>query len=31
MTSTGAEMAKFITEEYARFGQAIKIAKLNVQ
>ncbi len=31
MTSTGAEMAKFITEEYARFGQAIKLANLNVQ
>lgn len=28
-TSTPAEFAKFIREEYARFGQAIRIAKLK--
>jgi tripartite-type tricarboxylate transporter receptor subunit TctC len=31
MTSTAAEMVKFINEEYARFGQAIALANLKVQ
>jgi len=31
MTGTGADMVKFIHDEYARFGQAIKLAKLRVE
>jgi tripartite-type tricarboxylate transporter receptor subunit TctC len=31
VTDTPAEFTKFITEEYARFGQAISIAKLKVE
>lgn len=31
ITSSGAEMVKFIHEEYARFGQGIKLAKLKVE
>ncbi len=31
ITGTGAEMVKFIHDEYARFGQAIKLAKLKVE
>ncbi len=31
ITSSGAEMVTFIHEEYARFGQAIKLAKLKVE
>jgi tripartite-type tricarboxylate transporter receptor subunit TctC len=31
VTSTGAEMAKFITEDYARFAEAIRLAKLTLQ
>jgi tripartite-type tricarboxylate transporter receptor subunit TctC len=30
-TSTSEEMKKFIQEEYARFAQAIKLAKLKVE
>ena len=31
VTGTGADMVKFILDEYARFGQAIKLAKLRVE
>lgn len=30
ISGTGAEMIQFINDEYARFGQAIKLAKLKV-
>jgi len=30
-TSTPAEFGKFIREEYERFGQAIRIAKLKAE
>lgn len=31
ITSSGADMVKFIHEEYRRFGEAIKLAKLKVE
>ena len=31
ITSSGAYMVKFINDEYTRFGQAIKLAKLKVE
>jgi tripartite-type tricarboxylate transporter receptor subunit TctC len=31
VTNTPAEFVKFINEEYARFGQAIKLANLKVE
>jgi len=31
VTSTPAEFARFIREEYARFGEAIRLADLKVE
>ncbi|HTE16384.1 MAG TPA: tripartite tricarboxylate transporter substrate-binding protein, partial [Burkholderiales bacterium] len=31
VTGSGAEMIQFINEEYRRFGEAIKLAKLKVE